>query len=78
MMTILWTILIGFVVGAIANFLMPGKGPQGFVMTTVLGIAGAWVGSWVFGLLGFVGSVGFIGSVIGAMIILAIYRAMNK
>lgn len=77
-MNLLWTILIGFVAGAVANFIMPGKGTQGFVMTTVLGIAGAWVGNWVFGMFGLAGPVGFVGSVIGAMIILAVYRALNK
>ena len=77
-MTILWTILIGFIVGAVAKFIMPGPNGGGFVMTTVLGIAGSFVGSFVFGLLGFGGSVGFIGSVIGAILILWLVRTLNK
>lgn len=77
-MTILWTILIGFIVGAVAKFIMPGPNGGGFVMTTVLGIAGSFVGSFVFGLLGFGGNVGFIGSVIGAILILWLVRTLNK
>jgi uncharacterized membrane protein YeaQ/YmgE (transglycosylase-associated protein family) len=76
-MTILWTILIGFIVGAVAKFIMPGPNGGGFLMTTVLGIAGSFVGSFVFGLLGFNG-VGFIGSVIGAILILWLVRTLNK
>jgi uncharacterized membrane protein YeaQ/YmgE (transglycosylase-associated protein family) len=76
-MSILWTILIGFIVGAVAKFIMPGPNGGGFVMTTVLGIAGSFVGSFVFGLLGFSG-VGFIGSVIGAILILWLVRTLNK
>ena len=77
-MGILWTILIGFIVGAVAKFIMPGPNGGGFIMTTILGIAGSFVGSFVFGLLGFGGSVGFIGSVLGAILILWIAKAMNK
>ena len=76
-MGILWTILIGFIVGAVAKFIMPGPSGGGFVMTTVLGIAGSFVGSFVFGLLGF-GGVGFIGSVIGAILILWVAKSLNK
>lgn len=77
-MTILWTILIGFVAGAVAQFLMPGASKGGFIMTTVLGIAGSFVGSWVFGLLGLVGGTGFIGAVIGAMLLIWIARMLQK
>lgn len=77
-MNILWTILIGFVIGVIAKFLMPGKDPGGFIITTLLGIAGSWVGGWISGMLGGVGTVGWIGSVLGAMLLLWIYRMMNK
>lgn len=77
-MTILWTILIGFIIGAVAKFIMPGPQGGGFIMTTVLGIAGSFVGSFVFGLLGFGGNVGFIGSVIGAILILWLVRMLNK
>jgi uncharacterized membrane protein YeaQ/YmgE (transglycosylase-associated protein family) len=78
-MSIIWTILIGFIIGVVAKFLMPGKDPGGFIITTLLGIAGAWLGGWLFvSVLGMTSSVGFIGSVIGAMILLAIYRAFNR
>jgi uncharacterized membrane protein YeaQ/YmgE (transglycosylase-associated protein family) len=46
-MHILWTIVIGLVVGAIAKLLMPGKDPGGFIVTILLGIAGAFVGTWI-------------------------------
>ena len=77
-MGLLYTIIIGFIIGVVAKFLMPGKDPGGFIITTVLGIAGSWVGGWISGLLGGSGSVGFIGSVLGAMLLLWLYRAMNK
>lgn len=77
-MGLLYTIIIGFIIGVVAKFLMPGKDPGGFIITTVLGIAGSWVGGWISGLLGGTGSVGFIGSVLGAMLLLWLYRAMNK
>lgn len=68
-MHLLWTVLIGFCVGVVAKFLMPGKDPGGFIITTLLGIGGAWVGSLLFG-----GRVGFLGSVVGAVVILILYR----
>ena len=77
-MGLLWTILIGFLVGTVAKFFMPGKEPGGFILTTLLGIAGSACGSWLSGVLGFSGRVGFIGSVLGAILILIIYRAVNN
>lgn len=77
-MGILYTIVIGFIIGVIAKFLMPGKDPGGFIITTLLGIAGSWVGGWISTMLGGVGAVGWIGSVLGAMLLLWIYRMMNK
>ena len=76
-MWILWTILIGFLAGALAKFLMPGKDPGGFIVTTLLGIGGAFLATFLGQLLGFYrtgGSAGFLGAVVGAVIILAIYR----
>ena len=80
-MTIVWTILIGLAAGAVAKFLMPGKDPGGIIITILLGIAG----SVVFTYLGqFIGlyqegeTAGFIGAVIGAIILLAIYRIFKK
>lgn len=77
-MGILYTIIIGFIIGVIAKFLMPGKDPGGFIITTLLGVAGSWVGGWISGMLGGTGTVGWIGSILGAMLLLWIYRMMNK
>lgn len=76
-MTILWTIIIGFVIGLIARALMPGRDPAGFIITTVLGIAGALIGSLigrVFGLYAAGEPAGLIMSVIGAILLLVGYR----
>jgi uncharacterized membrane protein YeaQ/YmgE (transglycosylase-associated protein family) len=75
--TILGAILIGLIVGAVAKLLMPGKDPGGCILTIILGIAGAAFGTYLGKVLGFYSlddSAGFIGSVIGAMLILFIYR----
>ncbi len=77
-MSIIWAILIGFIVGAVAKFIMPGRQGGGFIMTTVLGVAGSFVGSFLARALGLGQTVGFIGSVIGAIIILMIARMMQK
>jgi uncharacterized membrane protein YeaQ/YmgE (transglycosylase-associated protein family) len=73
---ILVTCLIGLVVGAIAKLLMPGKDPGGCIITMLLGIAGAWLGTFL-GRLTFGGenyAAGWIMSLVGAMILLLIYR----
>jgi uncharacterized membrane protein YeaQ/YmgE (transglycosylase-associated protein family) len=76
-MSIIWTILIGFVAGVIAKFIMPGKNePSGFILTTVLGIVGAFVSTYLGQQLGWYGpgeGAGFIGAIVGAVIILAIW-----
>jgi uncharacterized membrane protein YeaQ/YmgE (transglycosylase-associated protein family) len=81
-MGIIWTIVIGFVAGIIAKFVMPGDNePSGFVMTTILGIVGAFVASFLGRGLGWYGpedGAGLIGAVIGAVIVLAIYGAMRR
>lgn len=77
-MGIIWMILIGFVVGVVAKWIMPGKEGGGFIMTTVLGIAGSMVGGFLFRLVGLGGNVGFIGSVIGALVILWVVKQLNK
>jgi len=70
---------MGLVIGAIAKLLMPGKDPGGWFVTILLGIAGSWVGSWVFGALGLGGTVlGLVGAVIGAMLLLAAYRLLKR
>ncbi len=80
-MSILWTLLIGFVVGLVARFLKPGRQKLGFILTTVLGIVGAFVGSLLGQTLGLYQpgeAAGFIMSVIGAIIVLAIWGLVSK
>lgn len=77
----LWVILIGLLVGAVAKLLMPGKDPGGFVITILLGIAGSLVGTFLGRSLGMYQegqSAGFIMSVIGAIILLAIYHFARR
>ena len=76
-MQIIWTLIIGFLAGAIAKLLMPGKQPGGFIITTLLGIAGSIVARYLgiaLGIYNSTDSAGFIASVIGAIILLAIYH----
>ena len=80
-MAILSTILIGLVVGAIAKLLMPGKDPGGFIVTILLGIAGAFIGTYLGEALGWYKTgqpAGWIMSIIGAMILLRLYRLLFK
>lgn len=76
-MGILWTIIIGFVAGVIAKFIMPGDNePSGFIMTTILGIVGAFAATFLGQLLGWYGpneGAGLIGAVVGAIVVLAVY-----
>jgi uncharacterized membrane protein YeaQ/YmgE (transglycosylase-associated protein family) len=79
-MGILWTILIGFIVGLVAKFLMPGRDPAGFIITVLIGIVGSVIATYLGRGLGWyqVGeSAGFIAAVIGAMILLFIYRLVT-
>ena len=74
---IIGTILIGLVVGVIAKLLMPGRDPGAFIITILLGIAGAFVATYLGQAIGWYRadqSAGFIGAVVGAVILLAIYR----
>jgi uncharacterized membrane protein YeaQ/YmgE (transglycosylase-associated protein family) len=76
-MGILWTIIIGFLAGVIAKFIMPGPNePSGFIMTTILGIVGAFVATFIGQAVGWYGpnqGAGFIGAIVGAVVVLAIY-----
>ncbi|GEP11270.1 GlsB/YeaQ/YmgE family stress response membrane protein [Methylobacterium gnaphalii] len=76
-MGIIWTIIIGFLAGVVAKFLMPGDNePSGFIMTTILGIVGAFVATFLGQALGWYGpnqGAGFIGAVVGAIVVLLIY-----
>jgi uncharacterized membrane protein YeaQ/YmgE (transglycosylase-associated protein family) len=74
---VLWTIIIGLIVGAIAKLLMPGRDPGGCIITILLGIAGSFVGTIIGRTLGFYRGgqgAGFIMSILGAVIVLWIYR----
>jgi len=76
-MSIIWTIIIGLLAGIVAKFLMPGRDPGGFIITILLGIAGAFVATFLGQALGWYQAgegAGFIGAVVGAIIILIIYR----
>jgi uncharacterized membrane protein YeaQ/YmgE (transglycosylase-associated protein family) len=76
-MGILWTIIIGFIAGVIAKFVMPGDNePSGFILTTILGIVGAFVASYLGQALGWYRpgeGAGLIGAVVGAIIVLFVY-----
>jgi uncharacterized membrane protein YeaQ/YmgE (transglycosylase-associated protein family) len=76
-MHILWIILIGFIAGVVAKFVTPGSNePQGFILTTVLGIVGAFVATYLGQALGWYGpdqGAGLIGAVVGAVIILLVW-----
>jgi len=76
-MTISWPIVIGFVIGLVARALTPGSDPTGFILTTALGIAGAFVGSFLGRALGLYVEgepAGLVLSVVGAVVLLLIYR----
>lgn len=76
-MHIIVTIIIGFLAGVIAKFIMPGPNePSGFILTTILGIIGAFVATYVGQAIGWYGAdqgAGFIGAIVGAILILAIW-----
>lgn len=80
-MTIIWTILIGFVVGLAARFVMPGRDKMGFIMTTLLGIGGAVLAGYAAPRLGFHfhGQLAaFVAAVAGALVILFLYNAISR
>lgn len=81
MFEIIWIILIGAAVGALAKFIMPGPEPGGFLMTSVLGMAGAIVATFLGRLIGLYGpgqAAGFIASIIGAVLVLFGYHQMRQ
>jgi uncharacterized membrane protein YeaQ/YmgE (transglycosylase-associated protein family) len=81
-MGIIWTIVIGFIAGVIAKFIMPGKNePSGFVLTTILGIVGAVVASYLGHALGWYApgeGAGLIGAVVGAIVVLFVWGLIAK
>lgn len=77
MLSIIWAIIIGFIVGLFARLLMPGKDPVGIISTTLLGIGGAVVGTLLGQVFGFYReghTAGFFMSLLGAMILLSLYN----
>ncbi|MES2188023.1 MAG: GlsB/YeaQ/YmgE family stress response membrane protein [Pseudomonadota bacterium] len=80
-MGIVWTILIGFVAGLVARAILPGKQALGFIMTTILGIAGSLLAGYVGQALGWYTAgegAGFVGSVVGAIVVLVIYGMVAR
>jgi len=80
-MHLLWTLLIGLIVGALAKLLTPGRDPGGFFITICIGIAGSLIATFLGRALGWYGpdaSAGFIGSLLGAILLLVIYHAVIR
>lgn len=81
MFHLLWTAIIGLVVGVIAKFIMPGKEPGGIFITMIIGIAGAFLGTWIGRAIGHYQpdqSAGFLMSLVGALILLGIYHLIRR
>ena len=81
MFGLLMTIIIGFVVGVIAKLIMPGKENMGFIVTTLLGIAGSLVATYIGQAVGWYAAgqgAGWIGSIVGAFVLLWIYQKMKS
>lgn len=79
-MHLIWTALIGLVIGAVAKFIMPGKDPGGIIVTSLIGIAGSLVASYAGRAIGWYRegqSAGFIMSVVGAIVLLAVYHMLK-
>ncbi len=80
-MSIIWTIIIGLIAGALAKLIMPGKDPGGIIITILIGIAGSILFTYLGKFLGIYHegeAAGFIGATIGAIILLALYRLFKK
>ena len=81
MISFIGAIIIGGLAGLVAKMLTPGRDPGGFIITVLLGIVGAMVATFLGQALGWYGpgqSAGFIGAVVGAIIILLVYRAVAR
>ena len=81
MLSFIWAIIIGGLAGALARWIMPGRDPGGMIITILLGIAGAMVATWLGHAIGWYQygeSAGFFGAVVGAVIILWVYRLLNR
>jgi uncharacterized membrane protein YeaQ/YmgE (transglycosylase-associated protein family) len=80
-MGLIWTLIVGLIVGAIAKLLMPGKDPGGIIVTMLIGIAGAFLASFLGRALGWYEAndgAGIIASILGAMLLLFLYRMVTR
>ena len=80
-MSFIIAIVMGLIIGAIAKFIMPGRDPGGIIVTCLLGIAGSVVATWLGEQLGWYGQgeeAGFLGGIVGAIILLVIYRMLFR
>ena len=80
-MHVLWTLIIGLVIGAVAKFIMPGKDPSGIIITMLIGIAGSFIATYAGRAMGWYQegqSAGFIMSVLGAIVLLGIYHLVRR
>ena len=81
MFHLIWVAIIGLVVGAVAKLIMPGKDPGGIFVTMLIGIAGAFLGTYLGRLVGHYGpdqSAGFLMSLLGAIILLGLYHLIRR
>lgn len=77
----IWMLFIGLIVGAVAKLIMPGKDPGGFIVTIVIGVLGAAIAGWLGIQVGWYNEgepAGFIASVLGAILLLFVYRLISK
>lgn len=81
-MGIVWTLIIGFLAGVIAKFVTPGRNePSGFILTTLLGVVGAFLATWLGQSLGWYRAgegAGFLGAIVGSVIVLLIWGALAR
>ena len=81
MLELIWIVIIGAAVGALAKLITPGRDPGGFFMTALLGMAGALVATFMGRMIGLYGAnqnAGFIASIIGALVVLVIYHSVRS
>lgn len=81
MLHLLWVAIIGLIVGALAKLIMPGKDPGGIFITMLIGIAGSELATWIGRVIGLYGpdaSAGFIMSILGAVLLLAVYHFIRR
>ena len=81
-MSIFWTIVIGFFAGIVAKLVTPGDNhPRGFIITTILGVLGAVVATWVGQEIGWYGegeAAGFLGAIVGSVVVLSVWGAVRR